>query len=141
MTDRPRFDVDDTTSSYSPPPSTRPKWVDQGWGAGSGAAATGQSGVTPGTGGVPVAGTPTWYDPAWQTGRESSGGRSGRPPVPPAPPSARRGPGMLAIAAVALLSGVVGAALTVGALGAGGYLVKGGAGPAASVERTAVANQ
>ena len=38
MTDRPRFDVDDTTASYSPPPSVGPRWARPGLGR-SGAAA------------------------------------------------------------------------------------------------------
>jgi len=125
MTDRPRFDVDDTTSSYSPPPSTRPRWVDQGWGTTSGAPAP--------AGTPPPAGTPTWYDPTWQTAREGGSGKPVKDPGPsrqtpsPAPSNSGgggRGRGVLGTTAVALFAGVAGAALTVGVLGAGGWIVR-----------------
>ena len=148
MTDRPRFDVDDTTSSYSPPPSSRPRWVDQGWGTGATKAVqapqgpsnagppTGAGGPPPGAGGPPPAGTPHWYDPTWQSTVPAApkGGSSPTPPRPSAPaPSrgARGSVGMLGLVSVALVAGIAGAMITVGALGAGGYLAQPGtaAGP------------
>ncbi|MFN8622867.1 MAG: trypsin-like peptidase domain-containing protein [Chloroflexota bacterium] len=131
MTDRPRFDVDDTTSSYSPPPSTRPRWVDQGWGAAApGSAPTAQKApVNPGNPGTPPAGTPHWYDPTWQSASAAPVGGGPSQPVPAAPPSAsaprpprRAGVGMGGLVAVALVAGISGAVITVGVLGAGGYL-------------------
>ncbi len=141
MTDRPRFEVDDTTSSYSPPPSTRPRWVDQGWGAASG---------SPGpAGSTPPAATPTWYDPTWQTAREDGSGRKpdkgsrpARPSAPPPPSTPRRGAGLVGMAAVATGAGVMGAMLTVGILGAGGYLAQpGGVTGSDGPMRTALSTQ
>ena len=66
MIDRPRFDVDDTTTSYSPPPADRPRWVDQGWGA------------------APQAQPQTpqhWFDP---NAYQSSTSPKRLPPTPPA---------------------------------------------------------
>jgi S1-C subfamily serine protease len=107
MTDRPRLDVDDTTSSYSPPPSARPRWVDQGWGAASSS--------TPG-GSPRSAGTPHWYDPTWQSG--GGGDRTGGSSTP----RPRRSPGLPALVVVAVAAGVLGAATTVGGLGLAGFL-------------------
>ena len=60
MTDRPRFDAEETTSSYSPPPDNRPRWaVEQGW--------VPPQPQTP----------PHWIDPSWDQGLQA--------PVPAAP--------------------------------------------------------
>jgi serine protease Do len=80
MTDRPQFDADDTTNSYSPPPENRPRWaVEQGW--------------VP-----PQPQTPQhWIEPTW-----SQGPRIPVPVPPPAKP--RRGRTLLALLFISLLS-------------------------------------
>jgi 2-alkenal reductase len=113
MTDRSRFDVDDTTSSYSPPPSSRPRWVDQGWGTTSAPGGTPPN--SPPT--QPPAGAATRPPSAPPPARPAANGRGGKPAG-----GQRRGLGIVGVAGVALVAGVAGAALTVGALGAAGYL-------------------
>jgi 2-alkenal reductase len=124
MTDRPRFDVDDTTSSYSPPPSSRPRWVDQGWGTTSAPAAppTGTS-TPPGGTAVRPPGPPP------PTGRAAPGGRGGGR----SGSNGRRGIGVVGAVGIATFAGIAGAALTVAALGAAGYLVAPGGGSATIV--------
>jgi serine protease Do len=80
MTDRPRFDADETTSSYSPPPDDRPRWgVEQGW--------------VP-----PQPQTPQhWIEPTWSQGLQA--------PVPVPPPARpRRGRTLVALLFISLLS-------------------------------------
>jgi serine protease Do len=80
MTDRPRFDADETTSSYSPPLDERPRWaVEQGW--------------VP-----PEPQTPQhWIEPTWSQGPQI--------PVPVPPPARpRRGRTLVSLVFISLLS-------------------------------------
>ncbi|MFN8517944.1 MAG: trypsin-like peptidase domain-containing protein [Chloroflexota bacterium] len=113
MKDQPRFEVDDTTTSYSPPRTVRPRWVDGG-----------RMDASTQLAGDQVLGQ-HWYDPHGSTDRAPHG-RSA-----PAPPSEARGPrarGPLVVGAVALagITAVVAAIGTVGFLAAGGWLGDGG---------------
>lgn len=109
MIDRPRFDVDDTTTSYSPPRTDRPRWVDQGWGTPQPAQSQ----------------TPQhWFDPNVfqaqqppEQPRTSSGRRRGRAPV------------AAALVVVSVLSAGLAAGGTVAVLSAGGYLDRTNSGP------------
>ena len=80
MTDRPRFDAEETTSSYSPPPDNRPRWaVEQGW--------------VP-----PQPQTPQhWIEPTWNQGLQA-------PLAPPAPARPRRGRTLVTLLFISLLS-------------------------------------
>ncbi len=123
--DRPRFDVDDTTTSYSPPRADRPRWVEQGWGSGASTAqATGSSGSTSSGGTSSSVGPQHWFDP-------SSTPPAGSSPPPP-PPSARppssdgsrpsRGALVAGAAALAFVSAGLASGGTYGLLAMGGYL-------------------
>jgi S1-C subfamily serine protease len=80
MTDRPRFDAEETTSSYSPPPDNRPRWaVEQGW--------------VP-----PQPQTPqNWIEPTWNQAFQA-------PVAVPPPARPRRGATVLSLLAISLLS-------------------------------------
>ncbi len=117
MTDQPRPDADDATSSFSPPPSGRPRWVDQGWGTPTGGAGGGHP--------APSAGAPTWYEPAGPAGGPRGSVGPGHSPDAhrgTSSAAAGRGVGLASVAGIAVLAGVVGALLTVGILGVGGFL-------------------
>ena len=83
MTDLPRYDAEDTTSSYSPPPPDRPRWaLDQAWGN-------------------PEPQTPAhWFEPSWSYQPPAT------QPVHPVEPvrKPRRAGTVLALVAVSLLS-------------------------------------
>jgi serine protease Do len=119
--DRPQFEADDTTTSYSPPRTDRPRWVDQGWG----------STVPAGTSATP--GTPQhWFDPT--AGPGPSGQLSAAPAArKPAGPSLPQGRGPVIVGGIllALVSAALASGGTFGLLAAGGYL-DGGDGAAAS---------
>lgn len=112
--DRPQFEVDDTTTSYTPPRSERPRWVDQGRSAG-----------TPNPSGVPQPSAPHWFDP--------ESGRAAPPPSAPTdvarPSTSRsasgRGPSLGSGLLIATIAAVTASALTVGILAAGGWLGRG----------------
>ncbi len=109
--DRPLFEVDDTTTSYSPPRAERPRWVDQG--------RPDPAAVT----GVPAA-APHWFDP--DTGRTVP--RSTVPdPARSAASSPRpaRSPSIAGGLGIGVLSAVAASALTVGVLAMGGWLGRG----------------
>jgi len=114
--DQPLFEVDDTTTSYSPPRAARPRWVDRG------------RVDAP----APMAGTQVtsqhWYDPEVAHTRSGGGGGSepGRSSAsrPLAKGRARvRAPLIAGSVALALVVAAVASAGTVALLAAGGWLV------------------
>nr|MDQ3553453.1 trypsin-like peptidase domain-containing protein [Chloroflexota bacterium] len=108
MTDRPRFDVDDTTTSYTPPPQPRPAWQnDQRW----------QPQPPPQQ---PAQQTPPhWLEPG-PYAYPSLGVGPLRPPQQPRPP--RRGPAVAGIVLVSLLSAALAAGGTFALLEGSGRL-------------------
>jgi S1-C subfamily serine protease len=131
--DQPLFEVDDTTTSYSPPRGVRPRWVDRG---------------RPQPAQVP-AGTQVsaqhWFEPDAGRAVPSVDPREPSPrPTPSRPvmPGGGRERGTLLAAgiAIALVSGGLASAGTVGLLAAGGWLGTpggGAGGPDASDEPSA----
>ncbi len=98
MTDRPRFDAEETTSSYSPPPDNRPRSaVEQGW--------------VP-----PQPQTPQhWIEPTWNQGLQA--------PVPlPVPAKPRRGRTLAALLVISLISAGLASGVTYYLLLATGHL-------------------
>lgn len=114
MKDQPLFEVDDTTTSYSPPRTPRPRWVDRG-----------RMDAQAQTAGGPVI-SQHWYEPEAvrrpsvgtrstsgpQTAQRSPGGIAARP----------RAPLVMGAVAVALVSAAVASVGTVALLAAGGWL-------------------
>ncbi len=108
MTDRPRFDVDDTTTSYTPPPQPRPAWQnDQRW----------QQPPPPQQ--QPQQTPPRWLEPG-PYAYPSLGVGPVRPPQQPRPP--RRGPAVAGIVLVSLLSAALAAGGTFALLEGSGRL-------------------
>ena len=108
MTDRPRFDVDDTTTSYTPPPQPRPAWQnDQRW----------QPQPPPQQ--QPQQTPPHWLEPG-PYAYPSLGVGPVRPPQQPRPP--RRGPAVAGIVLVSLLSAALAAGGTFALLEGSGRL-------------------
>lgn len=115
--DQPRFEVEDTTTSYSPPRAMRPRWVDRG-----------RMEAPAQTAGAQVT-AQHWFDPQGTAQRQGHGPDK---PAPPLPPSAsrehhsggpsRRTPLVVGGVAVGLVAAVVGSAVTVGLLATGGWL-------------------
>jgi serine protease Do len=107
VTDRPSLDVDDATSSYTPPRSERPRWVSQGWG----------------TGQQPRPQTPEhWFDPATQ-GAAPHGSPISLEPAPSSRSDrSARGGVVAGMVLVSVLSATLAAGGTFGLLAAGGYL-------------------
>ncbi len=113
MKDQPLFEVDDTTTSYTPPRTVRPRWVDGG-----------RADAPAQLAGDQVLGQ-HWFDPHAGMDRASQGRAA------PSTSSAAHGPrarGPLVVGAVALagITAIVAAAGTVGFLAAGGWLGDGG---------------
>jgi S1-C subfamily serine protease len=107
MTDRPRFDVDDTTTSYTPPPQPRPAWQnDQRW-------------QQPPPPQQPQQTPPHWLEPG-PYAYPSLGVGPVRPPQQPRPP--RRGPAVAGIVLVSLLSATLAAGGTFALLEGSGRL-------------------
>jgi S1-C subfamily serine protease len=114
MTDRPRFDAEETTSSYSPPPDDRPRWAaEPGWVA-------------------PQPQTPQhWIEPTWNQGPQA-------PLSPPASARPRRGQTLVTLLVISLLSAGLASGGTYYLLLSTGHLSSTGApqdrptGPAAS---------
>ncbi len=105
MTDRPRFDVDDTTTSYTPPPQARPEW----------------QGDQHGRAQPPLQQTPAhWLEQPRPYAYPSLGVGPLRPAQPP--PPGRRGPGLAAIVLVSLLSASMAAGGTFALLQTSGRL-------------------
>jgi S1-C subfamily serine protease len=112
MTDSPRFDAEETTSSYSPPPDNRPRWAaEQGWVA-------------------PQPQTPQhWIEPTWNQGLQA-------PQTAPSRP--RRGRTLITLLFISLLSAGLASGGTYLLLVSTGHLSSTGApqprptGPAAS---------
>lgn len=105
MTDRPRFDVDDTTTSYTPPPQPRPDWqYDQRWQPQQ----------------APPQTPPHWLEPSGPYAYPSLGVGPVRPPQKPRPP--RRGPALAGIVLVSLLSATLAAGGTFALLERSGRL-------------------
>jgi len=105
MTDRPRFDVDDTTTSYTPPAQPRPDWHnDQRWQPQQ----------------APPQTPPHWLEPSGPYAYPSLGVGPGRPPQQPRPP--RRGPVVAGLVLVSLLSAALAAGGTFGLLEMSGRL-------------------
>ena len=91
MTDRPRFDVDDTTTSYTPPPQPRPAWQhDQRWQPQP----------------APPQTPPHWLEPSGPYAYPSLGVGPVRPQQQKPP---RRGPALAGIVLVSLLSATLAA--------------------------------
>ncbi|MBA2275680.1 MAG: serine protease, partial [Chloroflexi bacterium] len=91
MTDRPRFDVDDTTTSYTPPPQPRPAWQhDQRWQPQP----------------APQQTPPHWLEPSGPYAYPSLGVGPVRPQQQKPP---RRGPALAGIVLVSLLSATLAA--------------------------------
>lgn len=110
VNDQPLFEVDDTTTSFSPPRAVRPRWVDGGRSGASGQ-------------GDPVRVTSEhWFDPAGATPRPPTGARS----PAGASPHQDRGSGRRGLVAggvvLVLVSAVVASVGTLGLLVAGGWL-------------------
>lgn len=118
--DRPQFDADDTTTSYSPPRADRPRWMEPGWGGG--APANGQPASAASNGGVVR--PQHWFDPTTATTPVPS-----PPPAPTRPAPRAAGPGRGSLVAGGAAIAVVAAALasggTYGLLAVGGYLDRG----------------
>jgi S1-C subfamily serine protease len=109
--DRPQFEADDTTTSYSPPRADRPRWVEQGWGS-TVPASTTTSPATP----------QHWFDPTSGPGPNSQPKPAApRKPVEPSLPPGR-GPLIVAGLLLALVSAALASGGTFGLLAAGGYL-------------------
>lgn len=106
--DQPVFEVDDTTTSYSPPRTVRPRWVERG------------RPVTPDHPGAAPVAAQHWYDPdaGVHPATEPRGQPTARPGV------GRSGRGVLVAGGVvlALISAVVATVGTLGLLAAGGWL-------------------
>jgi len=109
MTDRPRLDVDDTTTSYTPPPQPRPAWQnDQRW-----------QQPPPQQQQQPQQTPPHWLEPG-PYAYPSLGVGPVRPPQQPRPP--RRGPAVAGIVLVSLLSAALAAGGTFALLEGSGRL-------------------
>ncbi len=105
MTDRPRFDVDDTTTSYTPPAQPRPDWqYDQRWQPQQ----------------APPQTPPHWLEPSGPYAYPSLGVGPARPPQQPRPP--RRGAAVAGIVLVSLLSASLAAGGTFALLEGSGRL-------------------
>lgn len=115
MKEQPLFEVDDTTTSYSPPRAVRPRWVDRG------------RVDPPALDGAPVA-TQHWYEPgaARALSGHGMGDASSGPAMPRRPraggPARTRAPLIAGGVAVALVSAAIASAGTVGLLAVGGWL-------------------
>lgn len=110
MKDQPLFEVDDTTTSYSPPRAARPRWVDQGR----------VQAPVPAIGAQVTA--QHWYDPeAARAPSEDRGSPSPRAAAGPRRRSDRR-PLLVAAIGVAVVSAIVAVIGTLGFLAAGGWL-------------------
>jgi len=110
--DQPLFEVDDTTTSYSPPRAVRPRWVDRGRVDAQPQPHDGQ------------ALTQHWFDPtATKAGAAGPGAASSAPRATPASRSGRaRGAIVVGAVVLAVVSAMVAAVGTVGFLAAGGWL-------------------
>ncbi len=102
--DQPVFEVDDTTTSFSPPRAPRPRWVERGR-------------TSPGQGGSAQVTAQHWYEPAATGAHQAS-----------APAQRRDRPGRRALVAgvvvVALTSAVMASIGTLALLVAGGWLAE-----------------
>lgn len=108
MKDQPVIEVDDTTTSYSPPRTVRPRWVDRG-----------RAGAPTQPGGGQTL-TQHWFDP--EAGHAGTAGRSAPSGALEARPARGRGALLVGAVVLAVLSALVAAIGTLGLLAAGGWL-------------------
>jgi 2-alkenal reductase len=139
--DRPQFEADDTTTSYSPPRTDRPRWVDQGWGNPGTTSGAAHAGRLAGAGDATSNARPQhWFDPTSSSGPPAHVGQPSASPKRSGGGSRpSRGALVAGAAALAFVSAGLASGGTYGLLAMGGYLDRGtgGAGdPGTSAKST-----